>query len=84
MDVIFSPRSKLFLEKCHPDVKKRILKKIKFYSSSSDPLEFADRLTDDHDAPYRYRVGDWRIKFSVDKGVMSIKRIGRRDSIYER
>lgn len=84
MNVVFFLPVEQFLKKCHPDVKRRILKKLKFYASSPDPLEFAEHLVDDKDAPYRYRIGkDWRVKFSVESNTMLIKRIGRRDSIYE-
>ena len=83
MNVIYAPQAEEFLKKCAPDTRKRILKKIRFYASSPEPLEFAEHLTDDPEAPYRYRVGkDWRVKFSVENGVIAVKRIGRRDNVY--
>ena len=68
MDVIFSRQAEDFLKKCPRDLARRIIKKIKFYASAPDPLEFAERLTDDPEAPYRYRIGDWRIKFAAENG----------------
>jgi len=83
MEVTYSPQAERFLDKCPPDVRKRILKKIHFYASAMEPLEFAEHLTDDPEAPYRYRIGkDWRVKFSVEKKKIVVKRIGRRDKIY--
>lgn len=83
MSVSFSQESRSFLEKCPANLRKRILKKIKFYSSAPDPLEFAEHLTQDEDAPYRYRVGDWRVKFSIKDNAINIKRIGHRSEIYK-
>lgn len=83
MDIIYSPQAETFLKKCSSDIRKRILKKMKFYVSSPEPLKFAEHLTDDPEAPYRYRIGkDWRVKFSVENGLITVKRIGRRDKIY--
>jgi mRNA-degrading endonuclease RelE of RelBE toxin-antitoxin system len=83
MNIIYSPQAEKFLRKCDSNIRKRILKKIILYSSATEPLEFAEHLTDDPEAPYRYRIGkDWRVKFSVENKKMVIKRIGRRDDIY--
>jgi len=83
MNVALSPQASDFLKKCPINLRKRILNKIKFYASAPDPLEFAEHLTDDSEAPYRYRIGDWRVKFAVENNTITVKRIGRRDKIYE-
>jgi len=84
MKIDYSPQAEEFFKKCPPDIRKRILKKMRFFASTPDPLKFAEHLTDDREAPYRYRIGkDWRIKFSIENGVMVVKRIGRRDKIYQ-
>ena len=83
MNVVFSTQAEHFLQKCSMDLSKRILKKLKFYSSVSDPLKFAEHLTKDSDAPYRFRVGKWRVKFSVENNIIMIKQIGLRDKIYK-
>jgi len=83
MEVIYSPRAEEFLEKCDPQVRRRILRKVRFFAYSPEPLEFAEHLTDDPEAPYRYRIGkDWRVKFAVERGRIVVKRIGRRDQVY--
>ena len=83
MEVIYSPQAEDFFKKCPPGVRARILRKMRFYASAPDPLEFAEHLTDDREAPYRYRIGkDWRVKFSVGENSIEVKRIGRRDDIY--
>lgn len=83
MDVIFSPQAEKFLRKCDQNIRKRILKKVLLYSSAIEPLDFAEHLTDDPEAPYRYRIGkDWRVKFDIENKKIVVKRIGRRDDIY--
>jgi mRNA-degrading endonuclease RelE of RelBE toxin-antitoxin system len=83
MDIIFSPQAEKFLRKCDPNIRRRILKKMILYSSAMEPLDFAEHLTDDAEAPYRYRIGkDWRVKFDIENKKIVIKRIGRRDDIY--
>lgn len=85
MKIIYSPQAEDFFKKCSSDIRKRILKKLNFYASSPDPLEFAEHLTDDQEAPYRYRIGkDWRVKFAIEHGSIAVKSIGRRDAIYRR
>lgn len=83
MKVVYAPAAKEFLDKCDQIIRKKILKKIRFYADSPDPLEFAETLIDDFEAPYRYRIGkDWRVKFTIESNLIFIKRIGRRDKIY--
>lgn len=83
MEIVYAPEVKSFLDTCPPEVRKRILKKMRFFASAPDPLEFAEHLTDNPEAPYRYRIGkDWRVKFAVETGRITVKRIGRRDEIY--
>ena len=84
MDIVYTQHAEDFLKKCEPTTRRRILKKMRFFVSSAEPLEFAEHLTDDKDAPYRFRIGkDWRVKFSIEKDVLVVKKIGRRDKIYE-
>lgn len=83
MRVIYSPQAEEFFKKCAPGVRRRILKKMRYFASAPDPLEFAEHLTDDSEAPYRYRIGkDWRVKFAIERSAIAVKRIGRRDEIY--
>lgn len=85
MEIVYAPEARDFLAVCPPGVRKRILRKMRFFASAPDPLEFAEHLTDDPEAPFRYRIGkDWRVKFAVESGRMAVKRIGRRDEIYRR
>jgi len=45
----------------------RILRKLRFYSFSSDPLYYAKKLTNFSGGQYRFRVGDYRVIFDLDE-----------------
>lgn len=62
-------------------VKKRIKKKIEEYARS--PFKPATKLTDFALGSYRWRVGNYRIVFDVDKEYIIILRIGHRREIYK-
>lgn len=64
----------------------RILKKIKKYSESANALVTAKALLGNMNGFYRWRVGDYRIVFSVDeKGkvtILTILNISHRKDVY--
>jgi len=47
-------------------VANRILNKINFFISQSNPIIFAKKLTNSAIGEYRFRVGDYRIIFDLD------------------
>lgn len=47
-------------------IAERIVKKLRFFVSSQDPLHYAKLLTNTEVAQYRFRVGDHRILFDTD------------------
>ncbi len=55
------------LKKMPKALSKRIVDKVKFYRVQEDPLKFAERLTDPRFGEYRFRVGNYRIFFDVDR-----------------
>lgn len=63
-------------------VKKRIRKKIEEYQI--DPLTHAKRLINPLIGSYRWRIGDYRVIFDIEKDRIIILRIGHRREIYER
>ena len=70
------------LDKLPSDVRRRILEKLKFFVNSSDPLFFAERLTNNELGMYRFRVGDYRIIFDVDGRKITVVAVGHRKEIY--
>ena len=54
-------------------VKRRIAVKMRFFATQQNPLRFAERLHGVLFGQYRFRVGDYRILFDLDrKGVITI------------
>ena len=58
----------------------RIVGKLEFYSSQSDPLKFAEPLTGSRE--YRFRIGDYRVIFEILHGTLWVIAIKRRDEAY--
>lgn len=74
----------LMLEKC---IQKRIANKLRFFISNKNPLEYAKKLKDYRLGTYRFRIGDYRAIFDVDKkgniNILMILRIKHRKEVYE-
>jgi mRNA interferase RelE/StbE len=79
-----SAEKKLFSLEQH--TAQRIAKKIEYYSTIEDPLAEAKSLSGNMKGFYRYRVGDYRIIFSIDsKGnirILTILEIDHRKDVY--
>ena len=50
----------------------------------SDPLKYADKLTDPQLGTYRFRVGVYRVIFDLVESDIVVLRIGHRRDIYRR
>ena len=61
----------------------RILQKIKWYATQSNPLWFASRMKKRKIGTYKFRVGDWRVIFDYVDGTIIVLRIGHRSTIYK-
>lgn len=78
----------LYTHTAHKDIKKldvvakkRIKKKLEEYVLN--PLHFAKRLVNNAIGSYRFRVGNYRVVFDMDKDKIVILRIGHRREIYK-
>lgn len=71
------------IDKLPSKIRKRILEKLKFYSSQRNPLRFAERLRDRRFGEYRFRIGDYRILFDVDTKKIIVLKVGHRKDIYK-
>ena len=67
-----------------PQVQKRLKKKLEFFITQDDPLEFAQRLTKPADAQYRFRVGDFRVLFDSDGSDLVVLHVQHRREVYRR
>lgn len=65
-------------------VRERIGKKLKYFIESGEPLRFAEKLTGMLDADYRFRVGVYRVVFTVDRTTIYIMRVQHRGKVYRK
>jgi len=79
----FKKKAAKEVDKLPPQIRKRILKKLKFYSSQENPLKFAEKLKDYRFGEYRFRVGDYRILFDLENQKITILKVGHRKDIYK-
>jgi mRNA interferase RelE/StbE len=59
----------------------RIREKLDFYLVQKDPLAFAQPLSGF--PVYRYRIGDYRVIFKIEAGILFVLLIKKRDEIYK-
>lgn len=81
-DVKFTKRGARDLKKLPQDTQARIIKKIKFFASQKNPLEFSKPLVNLPPATHRFRVGDYRVAFYILSSTIYIERIGHRKEVY--
>ncbi len=84
MTYYFTPSAVKDLKKLSKSVSKQILLKLDFYINSNDPLKFAKPIKDKRLGEFRFRIGDYRVIFDVNKkrGII-ILAIGHRKDIYK-
>jgi len=80
MKYIFTPTAEDDFDKLTQLNRKCIATKMRFYASQSDPLQFAEPLTDSNE--YRFRIGDYRVIFEVLHDTLWVTAIKRRDEAY--
>lgn len=75
------------LQKLDKGVVSRILRKLKYFENSKEPLRFAVKLKDSSLGDYRFRVGEYRILFDLNEAdkitVLAILAIKHRKDIYK-
>ncbi len=82
--VIFSEKAKKQLEQLQKKDQKRIIEKLEYFCSAENLLIYAKQLVGFWNATYRFRVGDLRILFDVDKyrKIIILLLIGHRREVY--
>lgn len=65
----------------------RIVKKTRFFLRGSKPLVYAKKLDGVLESFYRFRVGDYRVVFRVERGsrivVLVVLRVAHRRDVYD-
>jgi mRNA interferase RelE/StbE len=59
----------------------RIAKKMRFFTAQEDPLTFASPLTGF--SAYRFRIGDYRVIFEIERETLFVLAIRKRDRAYQ-
>lgn len=85
-DYSFTKHADRQLQKLPKQAQRRIIKKIKFYLESGDPLQFADSIKGVEGKIYRFRIGDYRVIFDwIDNNGDHIRvlKVASRADVYE-
>lgn len=84
--VIYSTRAREDLKKLEKKTAQRIIKKIFYFSQQKAPLAFAKKLANFDLGQYRFRIGDYRAIFDLNKKgqiqLLMILRIKHRKDLY--
>lgn len=82
MKVFYTQTAARQLAKLPKSIQSRIAEKMRFYASQTNPLVFAETLTDFK--AFRFRIGDYRIIFEVKDDTIFVLLIKKRDKVYKR
>jgi len=82
MQYYFKHQALKQIQKLPKDIQVRIIKKLDFYCSQDNPMEFAEPLTQRELGNYRFRIGDYRVIFDCEKEGIIVLLIGHRRDIY--
>jgi mRNA interferase RelE/StbE len=80
--LIYTQRAVKDIQKLDSSIKQRIGKTLLRYEE--DPVKYAEKLIDSEMGSYRFRVGDYRIIFDLEKDRIVVLRIGHRREIYKK
>ena len=78
--MVFTKNAVKDIEKLDFLAKKRLKKKLELLRQ--DPLKVSKKLIDSKLGQYRYRIGDHRVIFDLDKNSIVVLKIGHRKEIY--
>ena len=70
------------LEKIDNSIVKRILNKISWFSDHFNSI-IPEPLSGDLSGFYKFRIGDWRVIYTTETGVIVIQSVGHRREIYK-
>ncbi len=72
------------IEKLTPQIKKRLKSKLEYFMDQDDPLVYAKALTKPSDAQYRFRVGNYRVLFDIERDNIVILLVQHRKDVYKK
>lgn len=80
--LVYSQRAERDIKKLDAATRERIGRTLLRYEQ--EPLRHAEKLTDPRLGSYRFRVGEYRIIFDLDRTNIVVLRVGHRREIYKR
>jgi mRNA interferase RelE/StbE len=80
--IVFAGSSKKDLDKLDRVTRQRIAKKLQFYLSQENPLDYARQLIDSRIGEYRFRIGHYRIVFDVHGNAIHVVSVKHRKDAY--
>ena len=84
--VIYTQKARNDLKTLDNQISQRIIKKINYYKKTDNPLSFAKRLQNSPLGNYRFRIGNYRAIFDLDKNndikILLILTIRHRKDVY--
>lgn len=86
MKVVYYPKAENFILKdCPKRIAERILTKMIWFSEQDNPLVFAKPLNNMLPATHRFRIGDYRVTFSIDSDLdqITVYKIDIRGKVYK-
>lgn len=83
MRYVFDAHALRNIKKLSPDVRKRIMEKLDFFSATPAPTAFAEHLTNHEVGSYRFRIGDYRVIFDLEEDTLVVLKVGHRREIYK-
>jgi len=81
--VEFKSKAVKEIDKLPTKIRQRILIKLRFYAGQEEPFDFAEKLKDYRFGEYRFRIGDYRVVFDVNRDKVIILKVGHRKDIYK-
>lgn len=72
------------IQKLPPQIKKRLGRKLLWFSEQPNMLSFAKPLVKPADAQYRFRVGDYRILFDLEGEDIVVLHVQHRKEVYRK
>ena len=83
MKIFFSRRAKSDWLKLDHDTQEQLRRKLDFFISQKNPIRWADSLKGSYSGKFRFRIGEYRIIFEVEKDMIFVLRVGHRRDIYK-
>jgi mRNA interferase RelE/StbE len=80
--LVYTLRADRDIQRLERATKRRIDKSLQRYAE--DPMRYAEELTDPRLGTYRFRIGDYRVIFDLEKNEIVVLKVGHRSEIYKR